>query len=235
MTSKSQPVTQALLARAHSPTTAERIYSDKIQHRPLFLRPTSPPPQATARQARRKERERKAKERKKALKPKPLSAKQRRKLGLYDVPRDGQKYATFVPLHNLWLGYIREILGTEVYTGGQGAASKLSSADMHGAEVEVVRSGCVGRVGIKGIVIKDARFVFEVITPKNKVKLVPKEGTLFRVEIPPPKADSDVAATEGEIATPKKSLVFEIHGDQFTVRSADRANRRFKPHFLEKV
>lgn len=235
MTAKGQPVTQALLARAHSPTTAERIYSDKIQHRPLFLRPTSPPPQTTARQARRKERERKAKERKKALKPKPLSAKQRRKLGLYDVPREGQKYATFVPLHNLWLGYIREILGTEIYTGGQGAASKLSSADMHGAEVEVVRSGCVGRVGIKGIVTRDARFVFEIITHKNKVKSVPKEGTLFRVEVPLPKADSDVAATEEEQSTPKKSLVFEIHGDQFTVRSADRANRKFKPHFLEKV
>ncbi|KAH8780234.1 putative rRNA and tRNA processing protein [Diaporthe sp. PMI_573] len=235
MTSKGQPVTQALLARAHSPTTAERIYSDKIQHRPLFLRPTSPPPQATARQARRKERERKAKERKKALKPKPLSAKQRRKLGLYDVPRHGQKYATFLPLHNLWLGYVREILGSEVYTGGQGAASKLSSADMHGAEVEVVRSGCVGRVGIKGIVIKDARFVFEVITPENKVKLVPKEGTLFRVEVPPPETVSDGEATEGEQATPKKSLVYEIHGDQFSVPSAERANRKFKPHFLEKV
>jgi ribonuclease P protein subunit POP4 len=235
MTSKGQAVTQALLARAHSPTTAERIYSDKIQHRPLFLRSTSPPPQVTARQARRKERERKAKERKKALKPKPLSAKQRRKLGLYDVPRDGQKYATFLPLHNLWLGYVREILGTEVYSGGQGAASKLSSADMHGAEAEVVRSGCVGRVGIKGIVIKDTRFTFEIITPKNKIKLVPKEGTLFRVEIPPPDTGSDAGAVEEPQATPRKSLVYEIHGDQFSVPAAERANRKFKPHFLEKV
>ncbi|KAG8160871.1 hypothetical protein KVR01_009135 [Diaporthe batatas] len=239
MTSKSQAVTQALLARAHSPTTAERIYSDKIQHRPLFLRPTSPPPQATARQARRKERERKAKERKKALKPKPLSATQRRKLRLYDVPRHGQKYATFLPLHHLWLGYVTELLGNEVYTGGQGAASKLSSADMHGAEVEVVRSGCVGRVGIKGIVIKDARFVFEVVTPKNKVKLVPKEGTLFRVEIPPPPPTTTGAepteAAGGEQATSTKSLVFEIHGDQFSVPSAERANRKFKPHFLTNV
>ncbi|KAI3397459.1 hypothetical protein diail_10790 [Diaporthe ilicicola] len=235
MTSKNQPVTQALLARAHSPTSAERIYSDKIQHRPLFLRPTSPPPQATARQARRKERERKVKERKKALKPKPLSAKQRRKLGLHDVPRDGQKYATFLPLHNLWLGYVREVLGSEVYTGGQGAASKLSSADVHGAEVEVVRSGCVGRVGIKGIIIKDTRFVFEIITPKNEVKIVPKEGTLFRVQVPPPDASKDDEANDGEQAPPKKSLVFEIYGDQFAVRSADRANRKFKSHFLEKV
>ncbi|ROW01096.1 hypothetical protein VSDG_02885 [Cytospora chrysosperma] len=239
MSSRDQnSVTQALLARAHSPTSAERIYTDKIQHRPLFLRPTSPPPQATARQARRRERERKAKERKKALKPKPLSASQRRKLGLYDVPRRGQRYATYAPLHALWLGYAREILGGEVYTGGQGAAAKLSAADMHGAEVEVVRSGCVGRVGIRGIVIKDARFVFEVITPKNNIKIVPKEGTLFRVEIPPaeePSGDTDGNGDGGEKAPPRKSLVFEIHGDQFAVRAADRANKKFKTHFLNKI
>lgn len=238
MTSRDQPVTQALLARAHSPTSAERIYTDKIQHRPLFLRPTSPPPQVTARQARRRERERKSKDCKKALKPRPLSASQRRKLGLHDVPRHGQKYATYLPLHDLWLGYAREILGSEVYTGGQGAGAKLSAADMHGAEVEVVRSGCVGRVGIKGIIIKDARFVFDVITPKNKVKVVPKEGTLFRVEIPPagePEGDVGESKEEGEKAPPRKSLVFEIHGDQFTARAADRANKKFKTHFLKTI
>ncbi|ROV93154.1 hypothetical protein VMCG_08734 [Cytospora schulzeri] len=237
MTSRDQnSVTQALLARAHSPTSADRIYTEKIQHRPLFLRPTSPPPQVTARQARRKERERKTKERKKALKPKPLSASQRRKLGLHDVPRDNQRYATYLPLHTLWLGYAREILGSEVYTGGQGAGAKLSAADMHGAEVEVVRSGCVGRVGIKGIVIKDARFVFEVITPKNIVKVVPKEGTLFRVEIPPAEESENTDGKEqGEKAPPRKSLVFEIHGDQFAVRAADRANKKFKTHFLKTI
>lgn len=236
MASRDQQVTQALLARAHSPASAERIYTEKIQHRPLFLRPTSPPPQVTARQARRKERERKVKERKKALKPKPLSAKQRRKLGLYDLPRANQKYATYMPLHDLWLGYAREILGSEVYTGGQGAGAKLSAADMHGAELEVVRSACVGRVGIKGIVVKDARFVFEVITPESKVKVVPKEGTLFRVEIPPVAEPENVGDTAvGEKAAPRKSLVFEIHGDQFTVRAADRANKKFKTHFLKKI
>lgn len=229
-------MTQALLARAHSPTSADRIYTEKIQHRPLFLRPTSPPPQVTARQARRKERERKTKERKKVLKPKPLSAKQRRKLGLYQVPRDNQKYANYIPLHTLWLGYAREVLGSEVYTGGQGAGAKLSAADMHGAEVEVVRSGCVGRVGIKGIVIKDSRFVFEVITPKNSIKVVPKEGTLFRVDIPPADEPEDgVSKGECEKAPPRKNLVFEIHGDQFTVRAADRANRKFKTHFLKNI
>lgn len=235
MASKGPSVTQSLLARAHSPSTAERIYGDKIQHRPIFLRPTSPPPQVTARQARRKERERKLKDRKKALKPKPLSAKQCRQLGLHDIPRDGQKYATFVPLHNLWLGYVREILGSEVYTGGQGAAAKLSAADFHGAEIEVVRSGCVGRVGIKGIVIKDTRFTFEVITAKNKIKTVPKEGTMFRVEIPPPDGTTPQVAPETNAPPAAKNLVIEILGDQFNLRSVDRANRKFKPHFLKNV
>lgn len=237
MTSKQPPITQALLARAHSPSSAERIYAEKIQHRPIFLRPTSPPPQTTARQARRRERERKAKERKRALKPKPLSAKQRRTLGLYDVPRDGQKYATFLPLHNLWLGYVREILGSEVYTGGQAAAAKLSAADFHGARVEVVRSGCVGRVGIKGVVIKETRFVFEIVTPANKIKTVPKEGTIFRVEVPPAKPSAAGEIEEGQAGhvPATKSLVFEILGDQIKLKAADRASKKFKQHFLKSI
>lgn len=235
MTSKGSSVTQSLLSQAHSPPTAERIYGEKIQHRSIFLRPTSPPPQVTARQARRKERERKLKERKKALKPKPLSAKQRRELGLYDIPREEQKYATFVPLHNLWLGYVREILGSEVYSGGQGAAAKLSAAEFHGAEIEVVRSGCVGRVGIKGIVVKDTRFTFEVITVKNKIKTVPKEGTIFRVEIPPPEAAKSQTLPDTNAPPAPKNLAVEILGDQFNLRSVDRANKKFKPHFLKNV
>lgn len=239
MTSKQANVTQALLARAHSPSTADRIYADKIQHRAIFLRPTSPPPQVTARQARREARERKTKERKKALKPKPLSAKQRKKLGLYNVPREGQKYATFLPLHNLWLGYVREILGSEVYTGGQAVAAKLSAADFHGAEVEVVRSGCVSRVGIRGIVIKDTRFVLEVITPKNSIKVVPKEGTMFRIEVPPVSKSKGENGDKDKPAEPQippaKNLVFEVLGDQLSVRSADRANKKFKQHFLKNI
>ena len=211
-------VTQELLSRAHSPDSANRIYADKIQHRPLFLKPNSPPP-PDPRDLRRKARlEKHARAR--ALKPKPLSARQRRTLGLHDLPRHGQKYAVFEPLHALWLGYARELLAGELYTGSQAAAAKLTSADFHGALFEVTRSRCPSRVGIRGIVVKDLRFVFEVITAKNQLRTVPKEGTMFRVEIPP--ADG---------RTPP--FVFEIHGDQFQYRSADRTNKKFKSHFLK--
>ena len=237
MSSKQQSVTQHLLARGHSPDSANRLFTEKIQYRPLLLRASSPPA-SNARDERRKARVKKEKERKKTLKPKPLSARQRRRLCLYDIPKQGQKYALFVPLHRLWLGYIREILGNEVYTGSQGAAAKLSSADFHGAEVEVVRSGCVSRVGIKGIVIKDTRFVFEIVTEKNDLKVVPKEGTVFRVEVS--SKDEEIDLERGGHEEPKQehattNMGFEIHGDQFMYRSADRANKKFKAHFLKNI
>lgn len=37
-----------------------------------------------------------------------------------------------------------------------------------------------------------------------------------------------------EVAKPQE-LVFELHGDQFIYRAADRANRKFKPHFLKNL
>ena len=243
--SKSQPIAAVLLSRAFDPEESKRILTEKIQQRPLFLCPSSPPP-SDARAARRREREKKRLSRKKALKPKPLSANERRRLGLYDVPRSGQKHALFEPLHQLWLGYIREILGNEIHTGGEGAASKLTSADFHGAEVEVVRSGCVSRVGLKGIVIKDSRFTFEVVTKKNQRKLVPKEGTVFRIEVPLAATVTTATTATGtaeegqqqqqqqqqqqtEVEQPK--MIFEVHGEQFQFRSADRANKKFRSHF----
>jgi ribonuclease P protein subunit POP4 len=217
-------VIEHLLIKSHPPETARQIFKDKIEHgRPILRNRTSPPPlpnpiaRAARRAAREKERARSKQ------KPKPLSARERRRRGLYSIPRSGKKYSVFEPLHALWLGYIRGILGQDIHVGSPATAATLSSADFHGAKVVVSRSGCVSRVGLAGIVIKDSKFAFEVITKDNKVKLVPKEGTTFRVEIPLPDP-------EAKCATP---FVFEILGDQFLTRSADRAKKKFKQHFLK--
>jgi ribonuclease P protein subunit POP4 len=239
MASKPSTVTQSLLARGHSPDSAARLFADKIQHRTLHLHPSSPTP--NGRDERRRARVKQEKSRKKALKPRPLSARQRKKLALYDVPKKGQKYCIFEPLHQLWLGYVREILGNEIYTGGQGAAAKLSSADFHGAHVEVVRSRCVSRVGVKGIVIKDTRFVLEVITRENQTKTLPKEGTVFRIKIPALANKLDTPRLGGDLHEGIQTrdvnldLVVEVHGDQFMYRAADRANKKFKAHFLKNL
>lgn len=115
-------------------------------------------------------------------------------------------------------------------------AAKLCSADYHGAELEVVRSRCVSRVGVRGVVVKDAKHVFEVVTEKQGVKVLPKEGTVFRFVVPRPQKKDDTAIEEpvgdGGEKVLERDLVFELHGDQFQYRAADRANRKFKSHFL---
>ena len=267
MPPKENHVAQTLLARAHSPSSATRIYTEKVQQRPLHLKPTtSAGPNAQTQ--RRVERERKLAARKKKLKPKPLSSRQKRSLGLYDIPKSAQKYAVYAPLHQMWLGYIREVLGIDEAGNGEhgmeveigsSEAARLCAADYHGAEVEVVRSRCVSRVGVKGIVVKDSKFVFEVVTGRDRVKIVPKEHTVFRFSIPrrgkqgAESVAEETKAVDGtsienqlderreahgtgkEKAEARRDLIFELHGDQFMFRAADRANRKFKSHFLPDV
>ena len=60
--------------------------------------------------------------------------------------------------------------GRPLTISGPAHGSKLVSADYHGAEVEVVRSRCAGRVGAKGIVIRDTKFTFVIVTEKDVVK-----------------------------------------------------------------
>ncbi|KAH7354930.1 ribonuclease-like protein P complex subunit Pop4 [Rhexocercosporidium sp. MPI-PUGE-AT-0058] len=232
-----QDIGRSLLSRAFSPDTAGRIFNERVKTRPLHLKPTEP---STAQQQRRLAR--KAKEsRKKKQKPAPLSARQKRALCLYDIPKSQQKHAIYEPLNRMWVGYIQELLWEDgvMRQVTTSMATRLCSADFHGAELEVVRSRCVSRVGVKGIVVRDSRHAFEVVTKGDAVKLLPKEHTVFRFTVPRPKKEDaeaidrtkDEAMAEGEKKAPK-DLVFELHGDQFEYRAADRATRKFKPHYL---
>lgn len=165
----------ALLSRAHSPDTALRIFKERVQNRPLPLRPTEQDASTTdARTQRQQARLAKATARRKSNKPRPLSAKQKRALCVYEIPAAQRKWSIYVPLHRLWVGYIRGVLGLKGdgsgYVAPQSAGPLLASADFHGAEVEVVRSRCVGRVGLRGIVLKDTKFTFELVTKGNEVK-----------------------------------------------------------------
>ena len=145
-TQPKEHITETLLKRAHSPDTASNIQHERVKQRPLLLRPSSPDPKVNARSKRQYERLQKAKARRKSNKPKPLSAKQKRALCLYDIPKEQQKYAIYEPLHRMWCGYMREILGLSdakrTYVDAVSAGPVLASADYHGALLEVVRSGC---------------------------------------------------------------------------------------------
>jgi ribonuclease P protein subunit POP4 len=51
---------------------------------------------------------------------------------------------------------------------------------------------------------------------------IPKEHTVFRFEI-------GLLEKEGE---KQKPLVFELFGEQFQTRGADRANKKFRMHYM---
>ena len=174
----SDHIAQSILSQAWPAETASVIFAEKVLHKPLHLRPTSPDPTShDARSKRRLLRLRKKDHTHRRQKPKPLSAKEKRISGLYDIPKDARKYDIYVPLHRMWVGYMREILGLkegeEGYVNAQGVGSKLASADFHGAKVTVVMSKCVGMVGMTGIVVRDTKFTFQVVTMKNELKSKP--------------------------------------------------------------
>ncbi|KAL4794530.1 hypothetical protein BDV19DRAFT_399340 [Aspergillus venezuelensis] len=236
MSSKTH-IAQTLLSRAHSPDTAETLFTERIKQKPLHLRPTSPTP-SDNRSRRRLHRLRQKEYFLRHQKPKPLSAREKRESGIYKLPKEECKYEIFKGLNGMWGEYMREML--DLGPGGMGwraptptlvsalsHGSKLVSADFHGAEMEVVRSRCAGRVGIKGIVVRDTKFTFVVVTEGDEVKTIPKEQTIFRFWLPLPDAEKD-GANEAKAQGEEKKLVFELHGSQFQNRPVDRANKKFK-------
>ncbi|RAL14067.1 RNase P/RNase MRP complex subunit [Aspergillus homomorphus CBS 101889] len=239
-TPKKQHIAQTLLSRAHSPDTATTLFTERIKQKPLYVRPTSPDP-ADNRQRRRLHRLRKKEYFLRRQKPQPLSARAKRACpALYALPKEDCKYEVFEELNRLWVEYMLGVLdlragsktGFVVTPSSHG--SRLVSADFHGAEVQVVRSRCASRVGVRGIVVRDSMFLFTIIQESGGVVRIPKEHTVFRFSLPLPSSsgsagpqgkgqgDGDGDGEEG------KKLVFELHGSQFMNRPVDRANKKFK-------
>ncbi|KAK7905320.1 hypothetical protein LTR67_000040 [Exophiala xenobiotica] len=258
-----------LLQRAHSPDTASRIFTDKVRNKPLLLQPTSSTDK-DKRALRRHVRLRKKEYHLRKRKPRPLSAKEKRTLGVFELRKEEIKYEIYQTLHDMWNGYMLEVLGYtttdgKTHAGGaqlnktvtaQGSGSLLASADFHGALVEIVRAKDVGKIGCKGIVVRDTRYTFVLVTEQNEVKTVPKKDCVFRygVEVPlsngqteekktvvrkdgagrkeqeQPVDDNNEMEIEKEESEGNKTrtLVFELHGNQFEFRPAERASRKFK-------
>ncbi|EHY52917.1 hypothetical protein HRR83_009398 [Exophiala dermatitidis] len=260
-----------LLNRAHSPDTAARIFTDKIKNKPFFLATTSTSASAAPedkRALRRHIRLRKKEYYLRKRRPRPLSAKEKRELGVYKLDREAVTYETYEGLNRLWNAYMLEVLGLmpkpqmpqqqqqqpqqqqkrqqqssvkQINPNSHG--SLLASADFHGAEVEVVRCADPGRVGTRGIVVRDTKYTFVVVTRVNQVRTLPKRNTVFRYEVRLGDEQRGEDLEQGEEEKEQQQqqppqqqnqqqqqqkLVFEVHGNQFEFRPAERANRKFK-------
>lgn len=92
-------------------------------------------------------------------------------------------------------------------------------------QVEVVRCRDVGRVGLRGIVVRETKGSLVLVTEKDGVRTMLKTGAVFRVVVELPGFPGKSEKSEQEKT---RNLVFELHGEQLQIRPVDRAVRKFK-------
>ncbi|KIK96284.1 hypothetical protein PAXRUDRAFT_826116 [Paxillus rubicundulus Ve08.2h10] len=169
--------------------------------------------------------------------------------GLWKLEKNATKFNLFVPLHQLWMGYMSELLGlaapdsSSSFEGKMPSSSsmhaKLVKADLHGSLLTVRRSRNPCLVGLSGIVIHETENAFKIVTRKDKLKLVPKQNSIFAFAtpfystLPPSSSEREPAQTQQSPAEPltvldRPYIEFDLHGNQFCFRSADRSSRKFK-------
>ncbi|KAK9920848.1 hypothetical protein M0R45_029388 [Rubus argutus] len=111
---------------------------------------------------------------------KRMSMKQQKKKGLFDLPRDVHSYDKFKPIHEMWKGYIAQLIKT---TGKTQLAQSLLSADLHGAIISVADCKVTSYTGVSGIMIRETAETFGIITQDDKFRVVPKRFSVFIFQV----------------------------------------------------
>ncbi|KAL4074740.1 Rof/RNase P-like protein [Scleroderma yunnanense] len=129
--------------------------------------------------------------------------------------------------------------------------AKLVKADLHGSILTVRQSRNPCLVGLSGIVLYESENAFRVISKANQTKLIPKQNSIFTLAVPlhstltpsftgtqtpqptpthHPSSLPSESNPQSDLTTvlDKPHLEFELYGNQFCFRSAERAGRKFK-------
>ena len=141
---------------------------------------------------------------------KRLTVAEKRKLRLFIIPSDHQKYHMYVPLHDLWADYITDFIRFDKLTSKsmEQAEERLLKADLHGSIITVDRSRCPSLVGLTGIVVQETRNTLRLITKQDALKTVPKQNSVFSIEI--------------------QGYQLTVYGNNFRYKSSERASHKFK-------
>lgn len=109
-----------------------------------------------------------------------LSVRKRLRLGLCKIGYGNNiKYSDVMPLNQLWLKYMREMLGNKSFTSipenstnpnWENINQQLIKADFHGAKISIIKSRCPTLVGLKGIVIQDTKNSFRICGTDNVIR-----------------------------------------------------------------
>lgn len=93
------------------------------------------------------------------------------------LPRLGLAYSDMLPVHNLWLQYMENILSDhlgkelpQVHDPGyENFSLLLMRADYNGAKVKVIRSRCSSLIGKTGILAMETKETLKVLQENNEL------------------------------------------------------------------
>ncbi|KAL1947747.1 hypothetical protein VTO73DRAFT_13471 [Trametes versicolor] len=228
-------------------TNPAQAYASRVEGRQILL--DNPARESKAKMAREEQRAKRVSERARKAAG-VISKKEGQQKGLWRLRKEETKYQLFLPLHSLWLGYMSELLSLSVQPAtipenaaavmpsAAGMHSKLLKADFHGAVLTVRQSKNPCLVGLSGIVVHETENAFKMITQKDQLKLIPKQNSIFAFAIPlyatPLHATPALPSPSSSTPQPPRTVLdmphieFELYGNHFCFRAAERAGRKFK-------
>ncbi|PPR02171.1 hypothetical protein CVT24_011359 [Panaeolus cyanescens] len=243
------------LSQASDPV---EMYNYRVKGRQILLE--NPARESKAKLAAQAKRERRKAHKAKA-KSGIIGKKEAKEKGVWEFDRNQAKFKLFLPLHNLWMGYMSELLvlqplpkeaprqevAAKAMPGVAGMHPKLLKADFTGSIMTVKQSKNPALVGLSGIVIHETENVFKVVTKNDQLKVIPKQNSIFTFAVPlystlpethtpemplpiPPPTTTDASSSTPALKTVLDAphIEFDLYGNQFRFRAADRAGRKFK-------
>ncbi|XP_074646411.1 ribonuclease P protein subunit p29-like [Tubulanus polymorphus] len=141
-------------------------------------------------------------------KKKSLSSKEKKKLKIYEIPADCRRYELYEPMNGLWNDYMCDLVNFDKFNPQNSQVLEtFLKADYHGCHMKVTKSKCSSLIGTEGILVQETKNTFKLITKDDKLKVIPKKNSVFTYEI--------------------KGYEFNINGNQFLCRTADRSTHKF--------
>ncbi|CAD5223917.1 unnamed protein product [Bursaphelenchus okinawaensis] len=86
------------------------------------------------------------------------------------------KYNELRPMYDLWCGYFKSVL-EEIHDD---LDQRLVKLDYHGSILMVTSADNPSMIGLNGIVVYESKKTFQLVTRKNKLIVIPKQGSVFQ-------------------------------------------------------
>ncbi|GJQ78154.1 hypothetical protein Trydic_g2486 [Trypoxylus dichotomus] len=88
----------------------------------------------------------------------------------------------------------------------------LNKSELIGAEISVVRSKVPSYVGVKGIIVFETKFTFQIVTPESKFKVITKDSSVFEIYL--------------------RNMKFTIYGKSMLTRPSDKSIKKIKSYIF---